>query len=306
MTLTGSRQEFETQFGSTRLHICFGERVRPACWFSACTPRRDFLKIPNRCRFRAIRKSRSRGRAGRYARGVRYTTGQFAEPAQRDGSLGIVDFVAAVKRADSNSLKSRSFDGACHVVLLLQSRDPVVAPAANVNRRREKILARPDTGIAHAQPVFVRTGDINARDTRAILCKQWRDQTYAFAAARKSRARDGPFVRAGKAAVQRVDGGERHRSAPPAGVVPRRLRTVAGKQHPTFRKSNSAIEVDKVIAILPFEIAGGARDQYRPTFSRIKIRRSGEHGHGIRRHSVAALTRQRFFLRTQRNVSFDG
>jgi hypothetical protein len=79
----------------------------------------------------------------------------------------------------------------------------------------------------------------------------------------------------GKAAMQRVDSGERHRSTPRAGVVPRRLRTVASKQHPTFRKSNSAIEVDKVIAILPFEIAGGTHNQYRPTFSRIKIRRSG-------------------------------
>ena len=97
--------------------------------------------------------------------------------------------------------------------------------------------------------------------------------------------------------MQRVDRGEGHRSTPRGGVAPRRLRTVASKQHPTFRKSNSAIEVDKVIAILPFEIAGGAHDQYRPTFSRIKIRRSSEHGHGIRRHSVSALTGQRLFLR---------
>jgi hypothetical protein len=33
-----------------------------------------------------------------------------SEPAQRDGSLGIVDFVAAVKRADPNPLKSGAFD----------------------------------------------------------------------------------------------------------------------------------------------------------------------------------------------------
>ena len=77
------------------------------------------------------------------------------------------------------------------------------------------------------------------------------------------------------------------------------------QQHPTFRKSDSAIELDKVIAILPFEIAGGAHDQYRPTFSRIKIRRSGEHGHCIRRHSVSALAGQRLFLRAQRDISFD-
>ena len=35
---------------------------------------------------------------------------QLAEPAQRDGSLGIVDFVAAVERADPDSLKSGAFD----------------------------------------------------------------------------------------------------------------------------------------------------------------------------------------------------
>src|SRR4029077_8886210 len=147
---------------------------------------------------------------------------------------------------------------------------------------------------------------VNARDTRAILRKQWSDQTYAFAASGKPSACDWPFVRAGKTAVQRVDGGEGHRSTPRGGVFPRRLRTVAGKQHPTFRKSNSAIEVDKIIVILPFEIAGGAHDQYRPTFSRIKIRRSGEHGQGIRRHGVSALTGQRLFLRTQRNASLNG
>ena len=35
---------------------------------------------------------------------------QLAEPAQRDGSLGIVDFVAAVERADPDPLKSGAFD----------------------------------------------------------------------------------------------------------------------------------------------------------------------------------------------------
>src|SRR5262245_3206045 len=106
--------------------------------------------------------------------------------------------------------------------------------------------------------------------------------------------------------MQRVDGGEGHRSSPCSGIVPRRLRPVARKQDPTVRNSSSAIELNKVIAILPFEIAGGAHNQYRPTLSRIKIRRSGEHPHGTRRHCVSALTSQRLFLRTQRNVSLDG
>src|SRR4029434_6947062 len=139
-----------------------------------------------------------------------------------------------------------------------------------------------------AQPVFICPSDVNASDTIATLRKQWPDQTYAFAAAGKSSAGDWPIVGAGKAPVQRIERCERHRSTPCSGVFPRRLRTVARKQHPTFRKSNSAVEIDKVIAILPFEIAGGAHDQHRPTLSRIKIRRSGEHDHGIRRHCVSA------------------
>ena len=35
---------------------------------------------------------------------------QLVEPAQRDGSLGVVDFVAAVERADPDPLKSGAFD----------------------------------------------------------------------------------------------------------------------------------------------------------------------------------------------------
>ena len=35
---------------------------------------------------------------------------QLAKPAQSDGSLRIVDFVAAVERADSYPLKSGAFD----------------------------------------------------------------------------------------------------------------------------------------------------------------------------------------------------
>jgi hypothetical protein len=168
--------------------------------------------------------------------------------------------------------------------------------SADVDWRIKKTLAWLDPRVTIAQPVFIRSGDVNASDTRAILRKQWRDQTYAFAAARKSSARDWPFVRAGKTMVERVDGGEGHRSTPRGGVFPRRLRTVASKQHPTFRKPNSTIEVDKIIPILPFEIARGAYNQYRPTFSRIKIRRSSEHGNGIRRRNIPALAGQRLFL----------
>ena len=60
--------------------------------------------------------------------------------------------------------------------------------------------------------------------------------------------------------MQRADRGESHRSTPGPSVVAGRLRTVACKQHPTFRKSDSAVEIHKIIAILPFEIAGGAHN----------------------------------------------
>lgn len=35
---------------------------------------------------------------------------RLAKPAQRDGGLGIVDFVAAVERTDLHPLKSGAFD----------------------------------------------------------------------------------------------------------------------------------------------------------------------------------------------------
>src|SRR5262249_8731905 len=110
--------------------------------------------------------------------------------------------------------------------------------------------------------------------------------------ARKSSAGDWPFVRAGKTTVQRTDGSEGHCSTPRGGIVARRLRTVARQHNPTVCKSDSAVEIDKVIAILPFGITGGTHDQYRPTLSRIKIRRSSDHRDGIRRHNVSALASQ--------------
>ena len=88
--------------------------------------------------------------------------------------------------------------------------------------------------------------------------------------------------------MQCADCGESHCSTPGSSVVASRLRTIACKQHPTLRKSDSAVEIHKIIAILPFEIAGGAHNLDRPTFSRIKIRRDSKHGYGIRWHSVSS------------------
>ncbi len=53
--------------------------------------------------------------------------------------------------------------------------------------------------------------------------------------------------------MQRIDGSERHRPTPRSGIVARRLRAVARKHHPTVPESHSAIEIDKIIAILTFE-----------------------------------------------------
>ena len=106
--------------------------------------------------------------------------------------------------------------------------------------------------------------------------------------------------------MQRISSRERHCATPRGGVVPRVLRPVSRQKHPALTESNCPIELDKIIAILTFEIARGAGHQNGPTLSRIEIRRSGEHGHAIRRHSVPALGGQRFFLGSQRDISLDG
>ena len=101
MILTGSRQEFETQFASTRMRICFGELA------SASSRSRTFLGFRRKPPFE---KSLFRRDAETSTPEACATLLQLAEPAQRDGSLGVVDFVAAVERADPDPLKSGAFD----------------------------------------------------------------------------------------------------------------------------------------------------------------------------------------------------
>src|SRR4029077_19763230 len=110
MILTGSRQEFETQFASTRLRICFGERMRPACRASASSRSRTFIDcaaVNHPLRKACSGATPKPGRRG--DRCPRVLFGQLAEPVQRDGSLCVVDFVATVEWADPDPLKSGAF-----------------------------------------------------------------------------------------------------------------------------------------------------------------------------------------------------
>jgi hypothetical protein len=107
MILTSSRQEFETQFASTRLRICFGERMRPAC-DERVLAIANFSRL---CRRKpAFEKSVFRRDAATSTPEACATLLQLAEPAQSDGGLGIVNFVAAVEGADPDPLKSGAFD----------------------------------------------------------------------------------------------------------------------------------------------------------------------------------------------------
>jgi hypothetical protein len=44
---------------------------------------------------------------------------QLAEPTQSNGSLRVIDFMAATESPDSNSFKAGSLDGTHDIVLLL-------------------------------------------------------------------------------------------------------------------------------------------------------------------------------------------
>jgi hypothetical protein len=174
--------------------------------------------------------------------------------------------------------------------LLLYRCDSIIVTGADVNWRIKKIRTRLDTRVSIAQVVFVRASHIDAGNATAIPREQRRNIANPFSSSGKPCTRNRPFVRSGKTVMERMNGGERHCATPRGSVVPRMLGPVSGQKHPAFSESDCAIKLDKVIVILPFEIAGGAHNQYRPTFSRIKIRRRSEHGHGIRRHNVSALT----------------
>ena len=106
--------------------------------------------------------------------------------------------------------------------------------------------------------------------------------------------------------MQRVNGGEGHCATPRGCVVARILRPVSGQKHPAFMKSDAPIKLDQIISILTLEIAGGTNHQDRPALSRIEIRRRRQYSQRARRYDISSLRGQRFFLRTQRNVSLNG
>ena len=188
---------------------------------------------------------------------------------------------------------------------LRQAFNSIILTSANVNWRAQKIRARLDPGISIAQVVFVCAGHVDTNDVAAISGEQRRNVANTFSSSRESSTRDWPFCRSGEAAVKCVNGSERHCSAPRGGIVPRMLRPVASQQYPTFTESGCTVKLDEIISILTFEIARGTGYQDGPGLSRVEICRRRQYGHGIRWHDIPSLSRQRFFLRAQRNIRLD-
>src|SRR5262245_42420404 len=221
--------------------------------------------------------------------------------------------VTTVSQAGETSSKRLKFArhllrarrGKSHVVLLLYSCDSIIVTRADVNWRVQKIRAGLDPRVSIAQVVFVRTSHVDAGDATAILREQRRNVTNTFSSSREPCTRDWPLFRSGKTAMQCVNRGECHRTAPGGGVVARMLRPVTCQKHPALTESNCPIELDKVIPILTFEIARGTSHQDRPTLSRIEIRGRRQYGDGIWRHRISSLRGQRFFLRAQRHIGLD-
>ena len=106
--------------------------------------------------------------------------------------------------------------------------------------------------------------------------------------------------------MKRINGGEGHCATPRRCVIARILRSISCQKHPAFMKSDGPIKLNQIISILTLEIARGTRHQNRPTLPRIEICRRSQYGERVRRYDIASLRGQRFFLRTQRNVSFNG
>src|ERR1700756_185251 len=127
---------------------------------------------------------------------------------------------------------------------------------ADVNGRVQKIRAGLDPRVSIAQVVFVRTSHVDAGNATAILRDQRRNVTNTFSSSGEPRARDRPLFRSGKTAMQCINRGECHRTAPGGGVVARMMRPVPRQKHPALAESHRPIELDKIIAILTFEIAG--------------------------------------------------
>ena len=213
--------------------------------------------------------------------------------------------MSAAESSDSHSVEPGSLDRTGDVVLLFYRRNSIVVTGADVNWRAQKIRARLDPGVSIAQVVLVCTGHVDTNDATAILREQRRNVTNTFSSSRKPSTRDWPLYRSGEAAVKCVNGSERHCSAPRGGIVSRRLRSVARKQHPTFTEAGRAVKLNEIISILTFEIARGTGYQHGPALSRVEIYRCRQYGHGVRRRNISSLSRQRFFLCAQWSIGLD-
>src|SRR5436305_4952328 len=95
---------------------------------------------------------------------------QLAKPPQGDGSLRVVNFMAAVERADSNSGKAGPFDRADNIVLLLYGSDSIIAAGTDVDRRIKKSRARANFRVSIAQVIFVGAGNVDSGDAATTLC----------------------------------------------------------------------------------------------------------------------------------------
>src|SRR5262245_8076580 len=73
-----------------------------------------------------------------------------AKPVQRNGGLGVVDFVTAVECPDLHPLKSGALDRTSHIVLLFHSSDAIVPARADINWRSQKTRSRRDARVALA------------------------------------------------------------------------------------------------------------------------------------------------------------
>src|SRR5215470_595343 len=83
---------------------------------------------------------------------------QRAKPAQSNGSLRVIDFMAAMERSDFKSVETSTLDQTQNSVLLLWRRHPIIVPSTKINWRSEKIRARLAPRVSVAEVVFIDTG----------------------------------------------------------------------------------------------------------------------------------------------------
>src|SRR5215831_4030654 len=81
-----------------------------------------------------------------------------SETNASNGSLRVIDVMAAMKGSDSNLVETSSLDQTQDCILLLWRRDSIIVPSTKINWRSEKIRARLALRVSVAQVIFVDTG----------------------------------------------------------------------------------------------------------------------------------------------------